>query len=601
MAKFTYPDDPATAYALDVIEGREVASRLVTLACRRHLDDLEHAAERSLTWRVDEAQAVCDFFPEILRLPDQDDDGDGDEALEAPPFTLAGWERFVAGSLMGWYTVEGHRRFRVAYCEVGKGAGKTCFAGGLLLYLLVTATRAKQFYCAATAQQQARYTFDDCVRMVQASPHLRGLIDVRANNLAILSTGAFIRPISSEKRGLDGKRVAAAVVDELHEHPDEIVTAKLRAGIKADPDGLIFEITNSGADLETVCGRHHTYSIDVLTRKATNDSWFAFVAHLDACEACLAAGSFQPNDDCAVCDDWKAEGPHWRKANPGLGSTLPWSYLREQVREGLDIPSQRNLIRRLNFCQWVRQGTIWIPEEKWIACGDPMLTLESLEGREVYLGIDLSAKIDPSAVALVFPRALDDTGGDTLNLCVEVITRFWMPANTLRRRVREDKVAYDEWAKTGALITTPGDLVDHDAIADFILNDIVPRFHVKGIGIDQAGATMLITKLQRELGEEIVIEIPQSFRHLSEPCKTLEALIVASRLRHDRNPMMTWCMSNLAIEENRWREIRPVKVSQKQRIDGAVALIDGLAVLGLKYQPEQGSVYDDPGWELVIC
>jgi phage terminase large subunit-like protein len=589
---FTVPDDPATTYARDVIAGTIIASRLVGLACRRHLDDLEHAAERGLEWRSDEAARVVEFFRDILTLPDrmtEESDDDAGDVLGAP-FVLDGWQQFVAGCLIGWYTTAGHRRWRVAYVEIAKGSGKTCFAAGLLLYLLVTSTRARHFFCAATTQQQASLTFADCVRMVTASPHLRALVHVRANNLAVLSTGSFIRPISSERRGLDGKRVAAAVVDEVMEHPNDVVVSKLRAGIKADPDGLIFEITNSGSDGETIAGRHHAYSIDVLTGKAANPSWFAFVCHLDSCSRCLAGGSYQPTDDCANCDDWKIEGPHWRKANPGLGTALPWSYLTEQVREALALPSQRNLVRRLNFCQWTAQQSIWIPPDAWAACGDSSLTLASLEGRDCYLGVDLSSKIDPSAVAVVFPRAVDGepSAEGQLNVAVDVVMQFWMPANTLRRRAQEDHVDYPAWAATGVLTTTPGDLVDHDAIVQFIV-ELGQRCPIRGIGIDQAGATAVVTRLQRELGD-LVIEIPQGFRHLSEPSKTLEALIVARQLRHDTNPMMAMCMRNLAIEENHWREIRPVKISQRQRIDGAVALIDALAILRLKPTEPAASV-----------
>jgi phage terminase large subunit-like protein len=147
------------------------------------------------------------------------------------------------------------------------------------------------------------------------------------------------------------------------------------------------------------------------------------------------------------------------------------------------------------------------------------------------------------------------------------------------------------------LEVTAGDLVDYDAILDFILQDIAPRCSIKGIGVDQAGATMLITRLQRELGD-LVVEIPQSFRHLSEPSKQFEALILSGRLRVAPNPMLDWNVSNLAVEHNRWNEIRPVKVSPQMRIDGGVAVIDALAVLALKYAPEETSVYDKDGAEV---
>jgi len=43
-------------------------------------------------------------------------------------------------------------------------------------------------------------------------------------------------------------------------------------------------------------------------------------------------------------------------------------------------------------------------------------------------------------------------------------------------------------------------------------------------------------------------------------------------------------------EENFWREIRPVKINQRKRMDGGVALIDGLAKMTMT-PPAERSVY----------
>lgn len=593
--------DPVTAYATAVVNGKVVAGKLVRLACRRHLDDLKTAATKGLTWRPDRAQEVIDFFPEVLCLPDEDDDS----GAGGKPFVLSPFQQFIAGSLFGWYTVEGHRRFRIAYIETAKGSGKTPFGAGLMLYMLVAdGERGAQVYCAAVTKDQAKLAFTDAENMVKVSPHLSDHIDQKVNNLAVLDTGSFLRPISSEKRGLDGKRVHGALIDELHEHATPIVTAKMRAGTKNRKNALILEITNSGFDRESVCWSHHEYSRQVLEGLLQNDAWFAYVCHLDACETCAAAGHLQPSDDCSSCDDWQTEGPHWLKANPNLGVSLSWQYLREQVREARDIPSQRNLTRRLNFCQWTQQNTAWIPTEKWAACAVPALQraawLEGLKGRECYIGLDLSDKIDLSSVALIFPRPLEreaDVAAEdaiAVDCALDVLPYFWMPKNTLQRRAQEDGIPYPEWEKAGHLTATPGDLVDHDAILAFIIEDVSTLYKVRGIGFDQAGATAAVTRLQRHFGDELVVEVPQSFRQLSEPSKTFEALIVSNNLSHADNPVMTMCVGNLAIEENRWREIRPVKISQRKRIDGGVATIDAIKVMqaiGQKGDPDEVSKF----------
>jgi phage terminase large subunit-like protein len=376
--------DPVTRYATDVVSGAIVAARLVRLACQRHLNDLRDAGAKGLLWKPAEAQEAIEFFPEVLCLPEETDADEDVEAADdvrpeqGTPFVLTPFQQFIIGSLFGWFAVRvskktgarrEQQRFRIAYFEGAKGCGKTPMGAGILLLMLVRhGVRGAQLFCAAVTKEQAKIAFTDCVKMVAASPPLQSLITALGNNLSVKTTGSFIRPISAEKRGLDGKRVQGAVVDELHEHPSNIVTVKLRAGIKGRPNALIFIPTNSGFDRETVCWEYHDYSRQILEGTLVNEAWFAFVCHLDACERCRAAGKLQPADDCPDCDDWKTEGPHWLKANPNLGVSLPWEYLREQVREAVAMPSQRNMVRRLNFCQWTQQATVWITTEAWAAC-----------------------------------------------------------------------------------------------------------------------------------------------------------------------------------------------------------------------------------------
>lgn len=618
--------DPVTRYATEVVALRIVAARLVRLACQRHLNDLRDQAAKSLLWNPDQAQEAIDFFPTCLCLPEETDVDEDVEAAEdlspvgGTPFVLTPHQEFIVGSLFGWYAIKVSKktqarrvqlRFRLAYFEGAKGCGKSpLFAGCLLLMLIRRGVRGAQLFCAAVTKDQARdVPFKDCVAMVNASPVLQAVITQTGNNLAVKTTGSFIRPISAEKRGLDGKRVQGAVVEELHEHRTATVVLKVRAGIKGRPDALVMLPTNSGFDKETICWEYHDYSRQVLEGTLTNETWFAFICHLDACDRCHAAGKLQPSDDCPDCDDWRVEGPHWLKANPNLGVSLSWDYLREQVREAIAIPSSRNMIRRLNFCQWTQQATVWITTEQWAACTTtaPDTFRTSLVGRECFLGIDLADKIDLSAVVCVFPRALERgtpaaaasldadgpvtpriVDGPTIDCAIDVLPFFWMPEKTLHRRAQEDKIPYPDWQKDKYITTWPGSLIDHDAIVEFIISTLAVQFRIRGIGIDQAGAAGVVSKLRRYFGEELVDEVPQGFRSLSEPSKLMEALVLTGNVAHDGNPCMAMCMGNMGKEENAWREIRPVKINQRKRIDGGVALDD--AIWKLTKKPGTGTI-----------
>jgi phage terminase large subunit-like protein len=616
--------DPVTDYATKVIAGTILAGRLVKLACARHLDDVARQDEKGLLWRPDEAQEAIDFFAQCLTLPeetdsDEDEEDAGDVMPEAgTPFILSPFQAFIVGSLFGFFAIKvskktGARRvrqrFRIAFFQGGKGCGKTPLGAGILIYMLVRrGVRGAQLFCAGAMKDQALIPFADCLKMVHASKELTELITETGNNLAVKATGSFIRPISSDSRSQSGKRVQGAVIEELHEHPNGVLVRKMVAGIKGRPNALIFLPTNTGFDRESVCYQYYDYSCQILEGTLVNETWFAFVCSLDPCEKCRAEGKRQPSDDCPDCDDWKTEGPHWLKANPNLGVSIPWEYLRDQVRTGIDMSGDRNDVRRLNFCQWTDQRTVFITAEAWAACTTTLTRaafLASLEGRECFLGIDLSDKIDLSSVVATFPRAIarpaleEAASGDshdvhapdagdvavdadrpTLDCAVDVLPYFWMPRLTLARRAQEDKIPYPDWEKAEWITTWPGAIIDHDAIFLFIVDVLAKRYRIRGIGIDNAGASGLVNKLKRQFGDEFVQEIPQSFMRLSEPTKLLEALVVSGNLTHDGNPCEAWCLANMGIEENAWREIRPIKLTQRKRIDGGVALIDGLERLG---------------------
>jgi len=614
----TPPDvlDPVTQYATDVVALRVVAGRKVIQACQRHLNDLRDAEVKGLIWKPDEAQWHIDFFPECLTLPEEtDSDEDAEDAIDVmpeagTPFVLVPFQQFIVGSLFGWFAVRvstktgarrERQRFRIAFFQGGKGCGKTPLGAGILILLLVKrGVRGAQLFCAGAMKDQALIPFADCLKMVHASPYLTALIKETGHNLAILATGNFIRPISSDSRSQSGKRVQGAVIEELHEHPNGTLVRKMVAGIKGRPNALIFLPTNTGFDRESVCYQYYDYACQILEGTLVNESWFAFVCHLDACAKCHAKGQRQPSDDCPDCDDWKVEGPHWLKANPNLGVSVPWQYVRDQVRVAIDVPSERNDVRRLNFCQWTDQLTVFITAEAWAACQTPLSPaafLASLEGRECFLGIDMADKIDLASVVCIFPRPLagepaeraaTDAGPDVdvagspnpdrpaINCAVDVLPFFWMPAKTLLRRAQEDKIPYPDWEKAQHVTTTPGSLIDHDAIVTFVIDVLAVRYRIRGIGVDQAGAAAVVNKLKRHFGDDLAQEVPQGFKRLSEPTKLLEALVVSGNLTHDANPCMAWCLANMAVEPNPWREIRPVKITQRKRIDGGVAAIDGL-------------------------
>ena len=65
-------------------------------------------------------------------------------------------------------------------------------------------------------------------------------------------------------------------------------------------------------------------------------------------------------------------------------------------------------------------------------------------------------------------------------------------------------------------------------------------------------------------------------QNMSDPMKTLEALVKDGRLKHDGSPVMTWMMSNVVAKLDAKDNIFPRKERYENKIDGPVALIMAL-------------------------
>jgi phage terminase large subunit-like protein len=64
----------------------------------------------------------------------------------------------------------------------------------------------------------------------------------------------------------------------------------------------------------------------------------------------------------------------------------------------------------------------------------------------------------------------------------------------------------------------------------------------------------------------------------------------ASRLRHDRNPVLTWCIGNVVGRANRRGNLYPTKSRLDQKTDAAVALM--MAVGRAMVEDEQSKGLD---------
>ncbi|HSF40316.1 MAG TPA: terminase large subunit [Thermoanaerobaculia bacterium] len=512
------------------------------------------------------ADKALEFFT-LLRLED------------GSSFALLLFQQFIVGSLFGWYR-GANRRFRNAYLEMGKGNGKSPLAGGIGLYLLVVDDEpAPEVYCAAATRDQAAISFKDAKGMAEASEDLRELLEIKAHHLFMPENGGILRPVSSEGRGLDGKRVHGALIDEVHQHPTPIVCDKMRAGVKRRLNGLVVEITNSGFDRNSVCYAHHNYGIEILQGKQENDEWFVYICAMDEADVLDETGQFS-------LSKLAANPGCWVKTNPGLGPILPKSYLDERVREALGMPSRQSEVLRFNFCVWVGSEKVWIPDEIWMArkAEPERELLTELRSQPCYGGLDLARSRDLTCFALAFPPYGERTEWAYLEW-------YWIDEGTAQERAERDRAPYLQWLREDVLRRTSGNVTDFRFIKADIL-DIVQEYQVQAIAYDRTFASQLIT----ELGEEGVQMVPwaQTPWNMEAAISEIERQAFGGLMVHGGHPITRWCMGNVVLRSDSNGNRAIDKQRARERVDGATAYVNAVG-WGIRAEPDDAvSFYGGP-------
>lgn len=467
-------------------------------------------------------------------------------------------------------------------------SGKTPALAAVGLYCLAFDNeQANEVYSAAFDKGQASILVNDAIRMATDSPDLAALFDIGKYNVAHVGSGSFFRAVSSEHRSKSGPRPGCVLIDEVHEHRDGRVINKMLAGFKSRVQPILIEITNTGSDKTSICWQHNEHSLSVLEGTLTDEQWFAYVCQLDPCAKCYADGYREPKEGCLDCDDWTDEKV-WPKTNPSLCIGLPRrSYLQSQVDSALAMPSDQALVKRLNFCIWTATHTVWIAPDRWAACRVPMVG-DCLDGARA-AAFDMSEKLDLTACVIGIKVAApadepietiditDIEGEETIhksfdmNFYVDLIPYFWLPEETLRERVSKERIPFDVWARDGHLRVTPGPVIDYDQIYEEFTKDIGKRFSPQRIGYDPHNATQFALQL-RDKAKFTVVEIAQG-RKLSESFKLFEALVRLRRIRHQGNPILSWCVANAERKHDRYENCWVEKPSQVKRIDGLIASV----------------------------
>ena len=497
---------------------------------------------------------VCLFFEHRLSLTAD---------FAGQPFLLMGWTREVLRDLFGTLDEEGLRMYKDIYLELPKKNTKTTLCAGLVVFCLVSAPgTGTEVYSAATTKDQAGQVFNAAVQMVRSNKSLRERLRVIPSSKRMVRVddpSSFYAALSADGDIHDGIQPAFVVRDELHRWRTRKaydLNEILERGMITRKESMVIDITTAGvADESPLCWRRHEYARQIREGVFKDRRFYGRVWAAD--EGLL-----------------KADPTYWTSraarvaANPSHEDN--GGYLKDSVLEDLCTKAQNDPIaqadyKRYHLNVWGQKATRWMPMDVWNSCGGE--TRPVVE-RYCYAGLDLASTTDLTSLVLVFP---DETDGS-----FDVLPFFWMPEGNVRIRELRDHVPYSQWVKDGFIETTAGNVIDTRAIRKRI-EWARELFDLRELAYDPHGAQELVNLLI----DDGVVCVPckQGYTALSAPMHKLMEIAVSGKLRHANHPVLTWnadCVEVRSDGNDLIRPVKPERATSNKRIDGIVALIEGL-------------------------
>lgn len=530
----------ALRYAEGVVAGLIPACRFVVQACQRQIDDLSSppAGYRFDPAKADRACAFIELCPHIK----------GPLASRGELIRLAEWQVFIVATAFGWVDAEGNRRFRRVYIEVPRGNGKSALSSTIGLYMLVLDGEAgAEVYSAATTRDQARIVFRDAQAMARKMDRFRKRfgVEVTAQAIVQMKSSSSFKALSAEGNTLDGLNIHLAVVDELHAHKTRDVYDVLETGLGKRPQSLMWVITTAGANKHGICYEVRDYVVKVLTGDVSDPSTFGIIYTIDE------------------GDDHFSEAT-LAKANPNWGISVDPTYVMQVASKARQQSSARAnyLTKHLNV--WVDANSALFDTAHWRKCEDKSLDEADFAADEAVIGLDLASKIDIAAKVTVYRRQIDGKAH------FYAFPRFFLPYAAIEE---ERHPMYRGWELQGDLYATPGETIDFGIIEDEIRAE-GPGLNLQAVATDPWQAQQMIQNLKRDgMPAE---EYRQTVQNMSEATKTLDALMREGRIHHPGNAVLNWMIGNVVGHYDVKENVYPRKEMDKNKIDGAVALIMAL-------------------------
>jgi len=554
-------------YVRDVLRGRTVVCKAARAAVQRYVDDLERQNSDEFPYylSVDAASAACDFFPGMLRH--------SIGKCAGKPFILEPWQAFGIWNIYGWKRcADRTRRFRRFFWTMARKNGKSCMGSGVAILGAMADFNpfngrpedvAEVILCATKKEQVQKVMYAEIERMRLQSKHVEALSTDINKQITFKHNQGSIRCVGSDKP-FDGLNPHMVLMDEKHawrEHHrkfyDTMVTG---SGNRVQP--LIGDFTTAGDDTSQLWQEDYDYALGVALGDFSDETYFSYIFELDEGD--------DPLDESL-----------WVKANPNIGISIGFEYLREEAAKAKESAVALNRFTRYHCNRKVSANSRFVVAEDWDALSSLLSNWKFAD--VITAGIDLGGRDDLASFALVARFPVDEDEDGNMIWRYEATSRSFIAEDTHRDLKKQP---WAGWVADGQLTVCRYVVA---TLRDTFLR-VAGDVGARAVAYDPTQAIQLGDELS-EAGYE-VLKMPQSPYQFNEPMNELSAAIREKRFSPDIDDrILRWCALNMVTIVNAQDKMMPDKRNSSEKIDAAVALLMALRLAMLAPSRPTGSLF----------
>ena len=461
------------------------------------------------------------------------------------------------------------RRYEIAILEICRKNFKTYTVGTLFILLFLMEPKFSKFYSVAPDGALSREVKTAIEETLKSSPLIylhneEPRFKILRDYISFKLKESKYYPLNYSSSRMDGKLPNVFLADEVGALPNSYPIEAMRSGQLNILNKLGCIISTKYPTIKNPFEDEVAYAKRVLDGLENDETVFALL--------------YEPDDT----KNWTTDDLILKQSNP-VALEIPeiWDDLLKKRARAIAIESAReNFLTK--HCNIIYQG---MGTESFVDINDLQqckVNKIDWQGREVYLGVDLSMSNDNCAVGMI----AEDEG----KILIDAIA--FIPEGRIDEKSQFEKIDYRSFINAMKCIACGNKTVDYSVIEDYVFH-IEQKYgvHIKALGYDRFNA--LSSAQKWESGDNgkyqgiNCIQIRQHSDTLHPPTKLLYEKIVNKEVEYEENKLLEINFENARCTYDTNMNRYVTKKKSNGKVDMVVALINAMYLL------QQDIIFED--------